>query len=113
LLPTTLVKLLPTQPPEKFLKRIVGVPGDLLELKSDRLLINGKPPSEYIAALKPVDQLPYFSTARYLGSGESRFHVQAGQYFVLGDNPANSLDSRFHGPVPRRAIRGKVWLIVP
>jgi signal peptidase I len=113
LLPTTLVKLLPTQPPEKFLKRIVGVPGDLLELKSDRLLINGKPPSEYLAALKPVDQLPYFSTARYLGSDESRFHVQAGQYFVLGDNPANSLDSRFHGPVPRRAIRGKVWLIVP
>jgi type IV secretory pathway protease TraF len=33
--------------------------------------------------------------------------------FVLGDNPANSLNSRFHGPVPRRAITGKVWLIVP
>jgi type IV secretory pathway protease TraF len=44
--------------PEKFLKRIVGVPGDVLELKSDRLLINGKPSSEYLAALKVVDQLP-------------------------------------------------------
>jgi signal peptidase I len=95
----------------RFVKRIVGMPGDVLERESDHLLINGKAPADYQPVLKVLGRLPFSSTARYLGDNGTRCEVPVGQYFVLGDNVAVSLDSRFHGPVPREAILGKVFFI--
>jgi signal peptidase I len=95
----------------KLVKRIVGVPEDDLEWKSDQLWINSKAPSDYLPVLKCFDRLPYAPNAWFPNFAQSRFVVPAGEYFLLGDNVRDSLDSRFHGPVPRGAIIGKVLFI--
>jgi signal peptidase I len=102
---------LPGEAGTKFVKRIVGMPGDVLERESDHLLINGKAAVDYLPVLKVLGRLPFSSMARYLGDNGTRYEVPVGQYFVLGDNVAASFDSRFHGPVPRQAILGKVIFI--
>lgn len=80
------------------IKRIVGVPGDSIQLKRGGVLINGKP---FVEA--------------YLASGTRTYapdmHEQLimlgdDQYFVLGDNRAVSEDSRFYGPIHRQRIVG-------
>lgn len=82
-----------------YVKRIIAVPGDTVEIKAGKVYINGKPASEpYIIdppdyTLKPV-QIP------------------PGSYFVLGDNRNNSNDSHFGWLLPRQNIIGKVWLSI-
>src|SRR5580704_11059003 len=85
------------QPGLKYVKRIVGMPGDNLEWKTDQLLINSKAPSDYLPGLKCFDRLPYAPNAQYLSFAQSSFLVPPGEYFLLGDNVRNSLDSRYHG----------------
>lgn len=74
-------------------KRIVGQPGDTVEGRDGLLFVNGR---EY----DRVRTKPF-----------SRVKLEADQYFVVGDNRSNSVDSRDFGPVPRDAIRGRVLLV--
>ena len=104
---------LPPQPKEKFLKRIVGMPGDVLERKSECIFINGKAPREYLPVLGRFDRVPDSLHAEYLTFIKNRLVLPPEQYFVLGDNVGNSLDSLFLGPVTKAAITGKVLFIFP
>lgn len=87
----------PPQASRDFVKRIIGMPGDTIEMKQGVVFINGSKLHE-----------PYVAKAD-LESMESRT-VPANSYFVLGDNRRASNDSRVFGTVPLENIIGRAWI---
>ncbi len=78
------------------LKRIIGMPGDTIEIRDGMVYVNG------VALDEPyINEAPTYSGEWTLGADE---------YFVLGDNRNHSYDSADYGPVPRENIRGAVRL---
>jgi len=86
-----------------FVKRVVGLPGDLVAARDGRLWVNEMPVSEP-EVLRVAD-----GVGPSLGVGGGR--VPSRQLFVLGDNRGASLDSRFWGTVDERNVIGKAFLI--
>ena len=82
-----------------IIKRVVGTPGDVVSFNDGALAVNGLPP-ETPAILDHGD--PALNGEWVLGPDE---------FFLLGDAPAFSTDSRSFGPVPGRAIVGRAWLV--
>jgi signal peptidase I len=82
--------------PYPFIKRVIGLPGETVEIKDGKVFINGIPLAEEYIMAPPNDPM----TAR---------EVPENQYFVLGDNRNNSNDSRNGWTVPRDNIIGKAW----
>jgi signal peptidase I len=84
---------------QTFVKRIIGLPGDTVQERRGKILINGQALDE-----------PYIpATERDANSG--RWHVPAGSYFMMGDNRASSCDSRSWGAVPRANLIGPVFAV--
>ena len=85
-----------------FVKRLVGLPGDRIELRNENgssfVYVNGKKLDE-----------PYIQSDRRDSRGAESFDVPPGQYFMMGDNRAQSCDSREWGTVPRKNLIGKVF----
>jgi signal peptidase I len=86
----------PGDPSVSFIKRVVGLPGDLVEIRTGRLYVNGMPAREdYLpAAFRDSDNYPPREVPR-------------GYYFVLGDHRRSSNDSRSWGEVPEKYIYGR------
>ncbi len=87
-----------------FLKRVIGVPGDTVAERDGRFWVNGSP----LAWLGAHASAP--SAAGALNMPPVR--VPAGRYFVLGDNPSASLDSRFWGSLTLHEVMGKAVVIL-
>ena len=81
-----------------FVKRIIAVPGDTVEIRHGKVYVNGERVEE------PYLQEPPTSTVM------ERKVVVPGEYFVLGDNRLHSNDSRSWGSVPLENIIGRVWI---
>lgn len=95
----------PNDPSLDYIKRIVGVPGDVIEVREKQLYRNGQPVKEaFIRHSDPEGIEP-------LRDNYAAVTVPEGKYFVMGDNRDNSLDSRFWGFVDRNAIKAKAWRI--
>lgn len=83
-----------------FVKRVIGLPGEHVEIRADGVYIDGGKLRE--------DYLPHGLQTKALGSFAD-VTLKPGQYFVMGDNRERSFDSRSFGPVPENAIIGRVW----
>ena len=104
----------PLQPDTDFVKRVIGLPGDTVEVHDKVVSVNGKPLAEpYVIHVDPTiypprPQLPepYRSRDQF-----GPYFVPVGQYFAMGDNRDRSSDSRYWGTVPRSMIKGKAFMV--
>ena len=90
-----------------FIKRVIGVGGDKLEIRDGSVFVNGTKLDEpYLFTPTPSDP-PQPTT---VNSDLSTWFVPAGELFLMGDHRANSADSRMFGPVPVARVVGRAWL---
>jgi signal peptidase I len=93
---------------ELYVKRIVGVPGDVLSIQNGRLCNHNQILSEPAGLAKLKFNGPQYPFQIYLTNSTASYTVPSGNYFVIGDNTTNSLDSRFWGAIPEKNIIGRV-----
>jgi signal peptidase I len=118
---------------KRLVKRVVGLPGDRIELRNNAVFLNGEavqyealpdrlrervPAADFETSQFAVEQLPgkahvvasqpALPSARNFGP----YVVPEGSYFMMGDNRDNSFDSRYYGPVERKRIVGKATSVV-
>ncbi|MEN3028755.1 MAG: signal peptidase I [Aquificaceae bacterium] len=118
----------PVNPQIDFIKRIIGMPGDIIEIRGEKVFINGQEvPTRFVERLREdgAVKLIYEETlpngvkhriALYENSPFPRkdvhyIRIPEGHYFVMGDNRDNSEDSRYWGLLPRENIVGKAFVI--
>jgi signal peptidase I len=104
----------PEEPDRDFIKRVIGLPGETLELRDKKVYVNGKMLDEpYVHFLQPPSAASEFHEMTSFDVREryGPVTVPADHYFVMGDNRDNSQDSRYWGFLPRDYIKGKAWLI--
>jgi signal peptidase I len=98
-----IVFIYPEDRSKDFIKRVIGIPGDKIQMQDKQILINGKPFD---------DKHGYYDERA--GNTNRSFGpvvVPKDQYFVMGDNRDHSMDSRFWGFVPSEDIKGKAFII--
>lgn len=107
---------LPTSNQDSFVKRVVAVAGDRVEIKKGILKINGKGPAydrdtsnTYFENWGSKRYRVIWNSDKILDYGP--VDVPANHFFALGDNRENSLDSRTWGPIPYTCLKGKVGLV--
>lgn len=99
---------------EFYIKRVAGVPGDTVRIDPPKLIVNGKILSDPMIFRRIASaQAPFtgFQLGGLLVKPTDEIVLKKDQYLVLGDNPRNSRDSRYWGPVPRKNIVGKATRI--
>ncbi|MDF3837791.1 signal peptidase I [Cupriavidus basilensis] len=116
----------------RLIKRLVAVPGDVVEMRHERLFINGEAAAyELLESVRePLDPVGPVDATRSMESGPLPPHrvqwlsgvaardsfgplrIPAGQYLMLGDNRDNSADSRYFGLVPRALLIGRAVGII-
>ncbi len=94
----------PKDPSEFFIKRIIGMPGDIVDIRSDQVIItNDEHPEGVIISEPYVDEFVHTGL-------NTHATLNPNEYFLLGDNRDASLDSRNFGPVQEKFFVGKVWV---
>jgi signal peptidase I len=93
-----------------LVKRVIGLPGDVISSVDGTVYIDGRPLSEpwLPQPAPPTDPSP----VTYPFSLTRPYTVPAGEYYVMGDNRTNSEDSRYFGPIPASLIVGKMAFVV-
>jgi signal peptidase I len=122
------IVLLSPEDGRRLVKRVVGLPGDTVQVVDGRVILNGRPldyaaPSE---AAKSEPAEPVVVTDELLGEVRhpivldprrpapnvtAPMQIPPSRYFVMGDNRDNSCDSRWFGTVPERDILGRAWAV--
>jgi len=93
----------PKNPSQRYIKRIIGLPGETVEIKDGKVIIFNEKGNQVL------DETGYLSPFLQT-SGNIRISLNENKYFVLGDNRLSSSDSRHWGPLPRADIVGRVYL---
>ena len=102
----------PDEPERDFIKRVIGLPGETIELKNKKVHVNGHPLDEpYVHFLTPPSTDYQEVTSYDLRERFGPVTVPEDKYFVMGDNRDNSQDSRYWGFLPRSYVKGKALLI--
>jgi signal peptidase I len=89
----------PQNPSQRYIKRIIGLPGEIIKIKEGRVIVNNQ-------ILDESDYLPPFLNT----PGDLEILLNENEYFVLGDNRIASSDSRKWGPLPKKYIIGRAFL---
>jgi signal peptidase I len=84
--------------PEDLIKRVIGLPGDLIETRGGHVYIDGRELTE-----------PYLRKGMTTDQIETPYRVPKGQVFLMGDNRIDSRDSRSFGPVPEGLVVGRAF----
>lgn len=94
----------PNEPKNYFIKRLVGLPGETVEVANGQVKIyNDEYPNGIV-----LDESKYLNDS--YTAQTRRDTLKGDEYFVLGDNRASSLDSRFFGPIEKDEVVGRVWV---
>jgi signal peptidase I len=104
----------PLQPDTDFVKRVIGMAGDTIEIRDKKVSINGNQLHEpyvihedpQVYPLQPALPEPYRSRDQF-----GPYTVPPASYFAMGDNRDKSSDSRYWGPVPRSMIKGRAFMV--
>lgn len=122
-IPFTDIKLFPVRQPKRgdiivfkypvdetkdFIKRLIGTPGDVVEIVDKKVYVNGTPLNEPYAVYKDSDLVPRELQSR---DNYGPVKVPAGKYLALGDNRDRSSDGRFWGFLDEKEIIGKALVI--
>jgi signal peptidase I len=108
------VFIYPQSPDKDYIKRVIGLPGDRIQIIDKKLYINGKltqipPPSNNPEAPRAVYADPEITQTERDNFGP--VVVPQDSYFFMGDNRDRSYDSRFWGFVPMQALKGRAFII--
>jgi signal peptidase I len=95
----------PVSETDEFIKRVIALPGEKIVIEDGKVYLNGELLNE-----------PYISESIRTANGAFlsegvEFVIPEGEYFVLGDNRPHSSDSRAWGPVKKKAISGRAWVV--
>lgn len=105
----------PERPNIDLVKRLIGLPGDTIQVVNKQLFVNGKKVEDaaYVVHKDPHVFLnrPYMSEQQRLRDNFGPVTVPAASYFCMGDNRDMSYDSRFWGTVPAHYLKGRAFLI--
>ncbi len=91
----------PENPSQKYIKRIIGLPGETIEVKEGKIRITGLQ-EDFV-----LNEDVYLSGVETFGVDTLK--LAPDEYFVLGDNREHSSDSRYWGSVPKANLIGRVW----
>jgi len=100
-----IVFIYPENPKKDFIKRLVGLPGETLEIRNGTIYIDGKP------LLDPLFSSRYYYNRGGFAPEGKTIVIPPGNFFMLGDNSASSQDSRYWGFVPHANILGKALVV--
>jgi signal peptidase I len=98
------VFIYPEDKKKDFIKRLVGLPKDIVEIKSGTIYVNDQP------VLDSAFRRYYYNRGDFAKEGE-KIVVPENNFFVLGDNSGSSKDSRYWGFVPRDNLLGEAVII--
>lgn len=96
----------PYDPGQYFIKRVIGLPGEDVEVKDGSVYIYNEAHKE---GLK-LDESAYLDASVKTRGNNKLWELGAEEYFVMGDNRTASLDSRIFGPIKKTSIVGRAWL---
>ena len=93
----------PTDPDVYYIKRVIGLPGETIQIKNEKVYVDGKELTTEKYGIAPIEEPGIAYETLTLGEDE---------YFVLGDNRPVSRDSRYEevGPISRDTIEGRAWI---
>lgn len=109
----------PEEPERDFIKRVIGLPGDQIEVRHKRVFVNGQQLEEpyvyYMEEPPPIPQEMASGDLQAPGGDPREFYgpvtVPPAHYFAMGDNRDNSQDSRYWGFLPRDYVKGRALVI--
>ncbi|HUP66030.1 MAG TPA: signal peptidase I [Thermoanaerobaculia bacterium] len=104
----------PEDPTLDYVKRVIGLPGETIEIRDKNIYINGQRLDEPYVSFREQMVIPFSPNLPepYRSRDQvAPYRVPAGSYFVMGDNRDDSYDSRYWGPVRRELIKGRPFII--
>ncbi len=97
----------PEEPERDFIKRLIGLPGETIELRQSQVFINGEALAEpYLDAMRQGGHMPPDIRGTF-----GPQVVPEGHLFMMGDNRGDSQDSRYWGPLPVAYVKGRAFVL--